>query len=163
MFLKAVAALSLCIVSMSADEPQLKQRQPLPQNGVTEYRIGQGKRIPCKFVNTVSLRDAAQAERVYLQTVFPVVVANHMVIPAGAYLDAKLAEVRKTSRSKGQAELFIRLGRLTMPGGEQRQLGACFGTISVAVNARGAVEPGTMADIVLQDPIVFPVEHESNR
>src|SRR5260370_763563 len=98
--LRGVAALVLWLAArialcLAADEPQLKHRTPLPQNGVTEYRIEQGKRIPVRLLNTVSIRTGEQDGRVYFQTVFPVVVSDHTVIPAGSYVDAKVTDVRK--------------------------------------------------------------------
>src|SRR5690242_7370808 len=123
---KVGAAIALFFaVCLAADEPQLKQRAPLPQNGVTEYRIEQGKHIPVRLLNTISIRTGDQDGRVYLQTVFPVVVSDHTIIPSGSYIDAKLIELRRTAQGKGRAELFLRLGRLSLPNGGQRQLDSC--------------------------------------
>jgi hypothetical protein len=167
MSLKVVAAIALSFAAcLAADQPQLKQRAPLPQNGVTEYRIEQGKHIPVKLLNTISIRTGDQDGRVYLQTVFPVVVSDHTVIPSGSYIDAKLIELRRTARGKGRAEIYLRLGRLSLPNGSQRQLDACHGSMTAATSVHGSdvvIVPGTTADIVLQDPIVFPVEPVPNR
>jgi hypothetical protein len=171
MKLKPAIGMAAIAVCLAADEPQLKHREPLPQNGVTEYRVEKGKRIPVKLLNTLSIRTGSiligpQDGRVYLQTVFPVVVSNHTVIPAGSYLDGKVAEVRRPAHSKARVEVDIRLGRLTFPNGGGRRLEDSYGSMTAATSMHGSdavMVPGTTADIVLQDPIVFPVEQVPNR
>lgn len=165
MSLKAVAVISLCLAVLWADDPQLKRRAPLPPNGTTEYRLEQGQRIFCKFLNTVSISNSEPGDRVYLQTVFPVVVSNHTVIPAGTYIDGKVTESRRTAHSKAQAELLIKLGRLTLPNRDPRHLDACFGRMTAAFSTRGTgvvIVPGTTVDVVLEDPILFPVVEVRN-
>jgi len=169
--LNGCGAIALCVAACLApgladDEPQLKHRAPLPQNGVTEYRIEQGKQIPVKLLNTVSIRTGPQGGPVDLQTVFPVVVSDHTVIPAGSYIDGKVTDVRRAAHTKGRVELIVRLGRLTLPNGGQRPLDACHGSMTVSTSVHGSevvIVPGTTADIVLQDAIVFPVEQVPNR
>jgi hypothetical protein len=123
-------------VSLMAAAPQLKQRDPLPLNGVTAYRVDQGQRMPVKFLNTVTTRGAAEGDRLYLQTVFPVAVAGRIVIPTGSYIDAEIISVSRAGRSRGRAELDVRLGRMTLPNGMERQLNA-GGWMRAAVTRRG--------------------------
>ena len=163
---KALVAILLCPLAMLiADEPQLKSRQPLPPNGQTEYRVEQGKHIPVRLLSTVALHAAGQRDHAYFQTVYPVVVLERTLIPAGSYLDAQVSEIKRI-RPKGRSEFYVRLGRLTLPNGKQRQLSPCKGTMMAAVSIHGAsvfIMPETTADIILEDPIVFPVEEAPNR
>jgi hypothetical protein len=172
--LKAAGAtlLTLFSISLLADEPQLKQRPPVPPNGTTGYRVAQGQRIPVKFLNTVTTRGAAEGDRVYLQTVFPVSAANRIVIPTGSYIDAEVTSIRPAGRDRGRAELHVRLGQLTVPGGVPRRLHADpgsagpSGTIAAAFIRRGpdvVLAPGTTAEIVLQDAILFSLEEIAPR
>jgi len=154
---------------MMAAEPQLKQRDPLPLNGIAAYRVDQGQRMPVKFLNTLSTRDAAEGDKLYLQTVFPVAVSGRIVIPTGSYIDAEVISVRRAGRGTGhnggRAEVEVRLGRVTMPNGVERQLDA-GGWIRAAVTRRGPdllLLPGTTTDIVLRDPIVFSIEEVRSR
>lgn len=163
---KAVVAIFLSLAALSADEPQLKSREPLPINGVTEFRLDSGKRIPCRLLNTISILNPVKGERVFLQTVFPVIVAKQIIIPSGTYVDGKITDVRRSTRMKGQAELLIRLNLLTLPNGQQRPLETVSGRMTAAISARTSgpvIVPDTTADIILQDPIVFPVEPPLNR
>jgi hypothetical protein len=164
--LKAAGAtlLALFSISLLADEPQLKQRPPLPPNGTfTGYRVAQ-ERIPVKFLNTVTIH-GPEGDLVFLQTTFPVMtVGNRIVIPARSYIDAEVTTIRPSRRVKGRAELYVRLGQLTLPGGAQRPLRADSeaahpaGIIEVPFTMRGGdvvVVPGTTAEIVLVDAILF--------
>jgi hypothetical protein len=148
-----------------ADEPKLKHRDPLPVNGAESYRLAAGQHIPIEFLSTVTLRAAGHADRLYLRTVFPVAVSGRILIPAGSYLDAELMDVRRAGHNRGRAELDVRLGRLTLPNRDERQLDAAA-FIRAAMAKRGTalyLAPGTTADMVLRDPIVFPIEEVRSR
>ena len=164
MIVKAVVAIILCPAGwIVADDTQLKRRDPLPQNGVSEFRIDQGKRIPVKLLTTVSLDADGHPDRADLQTVFPVIVSGHTVIPAGSYLDAEVTGMHRRVRTKGQTEFSVRLSRLMLPGGKHQELHGCLGTMTATTVIRGStivIVPGTIIDIILQDPIVFPIEQE---
>ena len=166
-FRAAASVLVLCLL-LAADEPQLKRREPSPQNGAGQLRISEGQRIPVKLLTTVTAGDA----RVYLQTVFPVVAGNGIAIPAGTYIEAEITDLHRAPRVKGRAEMEIKLARLMLPDGEERHpradrpsgtaKPACpAGTIAAPFTMRGGdavLTPGTTADIVLRDAVVFGVE-----
>jgi len=162
---KAVAAILLCPAAwLLADDAQLKRREPLPQNGVSEYRIDQGRRIAVKVLSTISFRSEPRTDRVDLQTVFPVVVSGRMMIPAGSFVDAELVGIRNSAlRTKGRIDFIVRLNRLVLPDGSHRGLHGCLGSIRAATTLHrsdAVVVPGTTTEVVLQDPIVFPATDE---
>jgi hypothetical protein len=153
-------------LSILADEPQLKQRPPLPANGASGYRVAQGQRIAVKFLNTVTTR-GSEGDRLFMQTTFPVTAANRIVIPARSYIDAEITAIGRADRSKGRAELHVRLGQLTLPSGVQRPLRGeadvshPTGIIAAAFTMRGPdvmLVPGTTAEIVLVDALLFGAE-----
>jgi hypothetical protein len=153
-------------LSILADEPQLKQRPPLPPNGTSGYRVAQGQRIPVKFLNTVTAR-GSEGDRLFLQTTFPVTAANRIVIPARSFIEAEVTAIGRADRGKGRAELHVRLGQLTLPSGVQRPLrgdpegSRPTGIIAAAFTMRGSdvmLVPGTTAEIVLVDAILFRAE-----
>ncbi len=187
--LKAAAILLFCpAASLIAAPLQLKARDPLPANGSSEFRVKQGQRIAVKFINTLTTRNGAETSPLYLQTLFPVMASDRVVIPAGSYIDAEVTEVRKEKGGKGRAELFVKLGQLTLPNGVQRPLRATLenatagdkskgptrplrapapmGMIAAAFAIHGSdaiFAPDTIAEIVLQDPIVFPADDRQNQ
>lgn len=180
--LKAVPVTLLCSILLSADEPALKRREPLPPECASGYCVRQGQHIAIKFLNTLSTRNA-QGDRLYLRTVFPVTASGHVLIPVGSYIDAELLGMNRAGRTRGRAEFYIRMGTLTLPNGVQRQLHASLeklpepdrkpvppscplGMLAAVFTMHGpdiVIAPGTTAEIVLQDPIVFRPEEVQNR
>ena len=166
MIAKAVAAFLLCPAAwLLADDTQLKRRDPLPPNGITEYRIEQGRRIPVRILTTISTRSAAD-QHIDLQTVFPIVIAGRMVIPVGSFLDAELVGIHASQRAKARLDFDVRLNQLILPNGEHRDLRGCLSSVRAVTTNRGSdvvVVPGTTTEVLLQDPIVFPVDPVVNR
>ena len=62
-----------------AEEPQATPAPP-----VADYVIAPGTHIPLGLINSVSTKNAAEGDRVYLQTVFPILNNGRIVIPPGA-------------------------------------------------------------------------------
>src|ERR1700683_1840906 len=51
-----------------------------------DFVVAIGTRIPLSMINSISTKTAAEGERVYLETVFPILVSAHVVIPPGSYV-----------------------------------------------------------------------------
>lgn len=88
------------------------------------YRVEPGTRIPLNLINTISTKSAAEGDRVYLETAFPVVVDGRVVIPPGSYVAGTVTQVKRPGRVKGKGELFIRFDSLTLPNGTTRDFRA---------------------------------------
>ncbi len=50
-------------------------------------------RIPLSMINSVSTKNAAPGDRVYLETVFPILVDGRIVIPPGSYVAGTITKV----------------------------------------------------------------------
>ena len=61
-----------------------------------EFVVTTGTRIPLSMINSVSTKTAVSGERVYLESVFPILVNGHVVIPPGSYVAGTVTE--KSSR-----------------------------------------------------------------
>jgi hypothetical protein len=85
-----------------------------------EYVVNPGTRIPLSLINSVSTKHSAEGDRVYLQTVFPVLINNRIVIPPGSYVEGTVTEVKRPGRVKGRGELYLRFDSLTLPNGVTR-------------------------------------------
>ena len=57
------------------------------------------------------------ASRLYLETTFPVVVNDRIVIPVGSYVQGEITEAKRAPKGKGGAEIRIHLTTLIMPNG----------------------------------------------
>ena len=134
--LRIAAALCLaCLLSGFAaraqDSPPAPQPEPSqPQIAVT---VQPGTHIPLSLINSVSTKRSVVGDRVYLQTVFPIMVAGKLAIPPGTYVLGTVTELKRPGRVRGRGELFLRFDSMTLPNGVERDF---RGRVS-AVDARG--------------------------
>lgn len=95
-----------------------------------------GTKIPLSLINSVSTKQAAPGDRVYMETVFPILSSGKIVIPPGSYVAGTVTQVRRPGRVKGRGELFMRFDSITLPNGVTRDFRA---TLS-GLDGRGAEE-----------------------
>src|ERR1035437_10565833 len=51
-----------------------------------EFMLDIGTRVPLSLINSISTRHSAQGDRVYLETVFPLLANGRIVVPVGSYV-----------------------------------------------------------------------------
>lgn len=102
-----------------------KVDQPKPG----EYLIEPGTKIPLSLINSVSTKHSAEGDRVYLETVFPIMSNGRIVIPPGSYVAGTVTQVKRPGRVKGRGELFLRFDSLTLPNGVTRDFRARIGSM----------------------------------
>ncbi|HLY16254.1 MAG TPA: hypothetical protein VKR61_03480 [Bryobacteraceae bacterium] len=108
----------------------------LAQEPAAEYVVAPGTRIPLGLINTVSTKNAAEGDRVYLETVFPILANGRIVIPPGSYVAGTVTDVKRPGRVKGRAEIYLRFDSLTLPNGVTRDFRARLG----GIDGRGGEE-----------------------
>jgi hypothetical protein len=95
-----------------------------------DYVVPPGTHIPLGLINTVSTKHSLEGDRVYLETEFPILVNNRIVIPPGSYVAGTLTQVKRPERrnkdwhGKGRGALFLRFDTLTLPNGVTRDFRA---------------------------------------
>ncbi|MGA2882170.1 MAG: hypothetical protein ABSG13_24730 [Bryobacteraceae bacterium] len=94
-----------------------------------EFVVTTGTRIPLSMINSVSTKTAVTGERVYLESVFPILVNGHVVIPPGSYVAGTVTDVKRPGRVKGRGELYVRFDSLTLPNGVTRDFRARMGSL----------------------------------
>jgi type IV secretion system protein VirB10 len=94
-----------------------------------DYVIDPGTKIPLSLINSVSTKNSTEGDRVYLETVFPVVLRGKMVIPVGSYVAGTVTKVTRPGRVKGRGEFYIRFDSLTLPNGVTRDFRASIGSL----------------------------------
>jgi len=99
----------------------------------SSYTVEAGTHIPLGLINSVSTKHSAAGDRIYLETVFPIVIDNHIVIPPGSYVTGTVTDVKRPGRVKGRGELYVRFDSLTLPNGVTRDFRSRLG----AIDARG--------------------------
>ncbi len=94
-----------------------------------EFQIESGTKIPLSLINSVSTKGSAEGDRVYLETVFPIMANGRIVIPPGSYVAGTITEVKRPGRVKGRGEMYLRFDSLTLPNGVTRDFRARVGSL----------------------------------
>lgn len=93
------------------------------------YTIDTGTRVPLGLINSVSTKHSNPGDRIYLESVFPVVINGRVVIPAGSYVAGTVTDVKRPGRIKGRGELYVRFDSITLPNGVTRDFRSRLGSI----------------------------------
>jgi len=113
-------------VALAQDAPA----PPPPANtDAGSFTVQPGTRIPLSMINSVNTKNSAPGDRVYLQTVFPILANGRIVIPPGSYVEGTVTEVKRPGRVKGRGSLFVRFDSLTLPNGVTRDFRARVGSV----------------------------------
>jgi hypothetical protein len=86
-------------------------------NAPAQIIVPAGTHLPLILHNGITSRNAQPGEPLYLETTFPVVVNDRIVIPAGSYVQGEITEAKRPAKGKGGAEVRIRLTTLILPNG----------------------------------------------
>ena len=88
-----------------------------PHATANEITIPAGTKIPISLKNTISTKANHEGDPIYAQTTFPVVINEHIVIPAGTYVQGRINSIKPAGRLKGRAEVLIHFTTLIYPSG----------------------------------------------
>ena len=114
--------------------------QPVPAGDAPApaYTVEIGTKVPLSLINSISTKHSAEGDRVYLETVFPILVSGRIVVPVGSYVAGTVTQVKKPGRVKGRGELYVRFDSLTLPNGVTRDFRGRIG--SMDGNAKDEVD-----------------------
>jgi type IV secretion system protein VirB10 len=90
---------------------------PRPETPTDAVVVPRGTRIPLALINSVSTKNSAPGDKLYLQSVFPVVVNGNIRVPAGTYVTGIVTQVKRPGRVKGRGELHLRFEQMILPNG----------------------------------------------
>jgi hypothetical protein len=85
--------------------------------GPERYVVPSGTRLPLILHNAVTTRNAKSGDPVYLETLFPIVIDNRILIPAGSYVQGEIQEAKRPGKVKGTGEIRMRLNSMILPNG----------------------------------------------
>jgi hypothetical protein len=118
-----IAAMFICAFAvMTAQEP------------APRYTVDPGTKIPLNLINSISTKNAAEGDRVYLETVFPILSNGKIIIPPGSYVAGTVTEVKRPGRVHGRGELYVRFDSLTLPNGVTRDFRGRIGGLDGRAN-----------------------------
>ena len=104
-------------------------RRRLASAAAPTYTIDTGTRIPLALISSVSSKSSSPGDRIYLETAFPIVNGNHIVIPTGSYVTGTVTEVKRPGKVKGRGQLYVRFDSITLPNGITRDFRSRLGSV----------------------------------
>jgi len=102
----------------------LSGQDTTPAPATKNFEVQPGTHIPLSLINSVSTKNSAPGDRVYLESVFPILVNGRIVIPPGSYVSGTITEVQRPGKVKGRGEFHLRFDSLTLPNGVTRDFRA---------------------------------------
>jgi hypothetical protein len=88
-----------------------------PKAAPVRYVVPSGTRLPLILHNAVTTRNAKPGDPIYLETLFPIVIDNRILIPAGSYVQGEIQEAKRPGKVKGTGEIRLRLNSMILPNG----------------------------------------------
>ena len=125
--------LPVCLLALSGAvfaQDGLKQRpagEPTPPPPAV--RVDAGTHILLSMINSVSTKQAVPGDRIYLETAFPVLSGNRIIIPQGSWVTGTITEVKRPGKVKGRGYLQVRFDSLTLPNGISKNFRSDLGAI----------------------------------
>jgi len=118
-------ALAAAQESNPAPQEQSSSRDAAPPKAAPEAEefapativVPAGTKVPLVLKHAVSTKNAQVGDALYLESSFPVVQDDRMVIPPGTYVQGVVSAVKRPGRIKGRAELLIRFTTMIFPNG----------------------------------------------
>lgn len=88
-----------------------------PEGRTAQYVVPSGTKLPLVLHNSLTTRNAQRGDPLYFETVFPVVLNDRILVPAGSYVQGEVLEAQRPGRVKGRGEVRIRLTTMILPNG----------------------------------------------
>ncbi len=79
--------------------------------------VPSGTKLPLVLHNSITTRNAKPGDPVYLETLFPIVVNNKILVPAGSYVQGEIISTKRPGKVKGVGEMQLRLNTMILPNG----------------------------------------------
>src|SRR4051812_16725645 len=108
------------------------------------YTLATGTKVTMALVKGVSTKHSLEGDRVYLKTVFPVVVNGRIVVPVESYVTGTVTRLKKPGHVKGRGELYVRFDSLTLPNGVTRDFRGRVGSMDGDAKAEVDRTEGTI-------------------
>jgi type IV secretion system protein VirB10 len=107
-----------------AEQPQSQPQsqtipatETVPKPAAGKYLVPSGTRLPLVLHNAITTRNAKPGDPVYLETLFPIVIDDHILIPAGSYVQGEITDAKRPGKVKGTGEIRLRLNTMILPNG----------------------------------------------
>src|SRR5579859_1316880 len=108
----AILLVVISTLGVAFAQDGLKQRQA-PEPSKDAFQVDAGTHILLNMINSVSTKQAVVGDRIYLETAFPVMASNRIVVPQGSWVTGTITYVKRPARVRGRGELQVRFDSLT--------------------------------------------------
>src|SRR5213593_2281644 len=106
MTLRALFATTLMLAGSLFAQNDANTTAKAEENKTPEFIVDAGTKVPLSLLNSVSTKHSGEGDRVYLETVFPIMVNSKIVIPPGSYVAGTVTQLKRPGRMKGRGELY---------------------------------------------------------
>jgi len=110
------------------------------------YLVPAGTKVLLQLRSSVNTKSAKAGDGVYLASTFPVVVGNHVLIPAGVYVQGVVDRVERAGHVKGHAQLDMHFTSMIFPNGTVAEIPGLVNSLpgaskqKVKGNGEGTIE-----------------------
>ena len=104
-------------VTQPPTPPAQELDEKLVPKTVDMIQVPTGTHLPLVLHNAITTRNAQPGDPIYLETTFPIVQNNKILIPAGSYVQGEILEAKRPGKVKGVGELRVKLNILILPNG----------------------------------------------
>lgn len=91
--------------------------QPVAAAKPATLTVPSGTKLPLVLHNSITTRNAKPGDPVYLETLFPIVINNKILVPAGSYVQGEIVSTKRPGKVKGVGEMQLRLNTMILPNG----------------------------------------------
>jgi type IV secretion system protein VirB10 len=117
--LTVLLALPAAAQTTTANVPQVESSATPSQANVPQpVLVPAGTKVLLALRSAIDTKSARPGDGVYLQSSFPVVVGDKVVIPAGIYVQGVVDDVVRPGRIKGRAAVHMHFTSMIFPNGK---------------------------------------------
>src|SRR5206468_5939003 len=113
----APAAQAQAAATPDSAEPAVADHPASTAPAKKTYTVPAGTKVLLQLRSSVNTKSAKAGDGVYLDSTFPVVVGNRVMIPAGVYVQGVVDRVERAGRVNGRAQLDMHFTSIIFPNG----------------------------------------------
>lgn len=139
---RAMARLALVVAVLTLSAPVLAGQEPPKGDGerpeglierekppAEAIVLPRGTRVPLVLINSVSSKNAAPGDKLYLQSVYPVAVNGRILVPPGTYVSGTVTDTKRPGRVKGKGQIRLQFEQMILPNGTIREFVGSLGSL----------------------------------
>jgi len=116
--MRTMLAITLFSIVVSAQtQPAAKPATSASNSSTAQLAIPAGTKVPLTLKHAISTHGSREGDAVYAETSFPVVLNDRVLIPAGTYVQGRIAHIQRGGKISGRAQVLMHFTTLIYPSG----------------------------------------------